>query len=275
MSHFSSQFRKQVHFSPLLPDPASLLPVRLPILNIAYAPSDPAPTRRIPPSRYKRGAKMNEAQVKQQIQQMVSFIRQEANDKANEIRVKAEEDFNIRKLSAVEAAREKIRAEYEKKVKQIDVNRRIAQSTEQNAARLEILKARDSILQDTYEDAGKQLADLPTTDAPAYHLFLQALVLQGLVVLADPEVVVRCRRADLDAIDTLLPAVTEDYVAATNNPVTVVLDHDTFLADSCTGGVVLLSQGGTIVVENTFESRLEIAYQQNLPKIRTVMFGDS
>lgn len=68
---------------------------------------------------------MNDAQVKQQIQQMVSFIRQEAEDKANEIRVKAEEDFNIRKLSAVEAAREKIRSEYERKSKQIDVNRKM------------------------------------------------------------------------------------------------------------------------------------------------------
>lgn len=218
---------------------------------------------------------MNEAQVKQQIQQMVSFIRQEANDKANEIRVKAEEDFNIRKLSAVEAAREKIRAEYEKKVKQIDVNRKIAKSTEQNAARLEVLKARDNILQDTYEEAGNQLGDLPNFDPPAYQEILQSLILQGLIVLSDSDVVVRCRRADVELIDTLLPSVTEEYVASTNCPITVVLDRDTYLADSCSGGAVLLSQGGSIVVENTFESRLEIAYQQNLPKIRTVMFGDS
>lgn len=217
---------------------------------------------------------MNDAQVKQQIQQMVSFIRQEANDKANEIRVKAEEEFNIRKLSAVEVAREKIRAEYEKKVKQIDVNRKIAKSTEQNAARLEVLKARDGVLQETYDDAAYQLAAMVDSDADAYVGILQALILQGLVVLSDSDVVVRCRRVDVENIEAMLPSVTEEYVAATNSPVTVVLDRDTFLADSCTGGVVLLSQGGTIVVENTFESRLEIAYQQNLPKIRKVMFSD-
>jgi len=68
---------------------------------------------------------MNDSQVKQQIQQMVSFIRQEAEEKAAEIGVKAEEDFNIRKLSAVEAAREKIRAEYERKTKLIQVNRKM------------------------------------------------------------------------------------------------------------------------------------------------------
>lgn len=218
---------------------------------------------------------MNDAQVKQQIQQMVSFIRQEANDKANEIRVKAEEEFNIRKLSAVEAAREKIRAEYEKKVKQIDVNRKIANSTEQNAARLEVLKAREGILQEAYDEAAKQLSELCKSDEGEYQKILKSLILQGLIVLSDSDVVVRCRSADVEQIDSMLPSVSEEYVAMTNSPVTVVLDHDTFLADSCTGGVVLLSRGGTIVVENTFESRLEIAYQQNLPKIRTMMFGES
>lgn len=217
---------------------------------------------------------MNDAQVKQQIQQMVSFIRQEANDKANEIRVKAEEDFNIRKLSAVEAAREKIRSEYEKKVKQIDVNRKIAKSTEQNAARLEILKARDGILQETYDDASKSLSTIPSTDPSAYQKILQSLILQGLIVLSDSDVVIRCRASDIEAVDYMIPLVTQEYVTMTDSPVTVVIDRNTYLADSCTGGIVLLSQGGTIVVENTFESRLEIAYQQNLPKIRKVMFGD-
>lgn len=68
---------------------------------------------------------MNEAQVENQIQQLVSFIHQEAEDKAKEIRAKAEEDFNIKKLSAVQNAREKIRVEHEKRSKQIEVNRKM------------------------------------------------------------------------------------------------------------------------------------------------------
>lgn len=68
---------------------------------------------------------MNDSQVKQQIQQMVSFIKQEAEDKANEIRTKAEEDFNIRKLNAVNEARVKISADYAKKTKAIEVNRKM------------------------------------------------------------------------------------------------------------------------------------------------------
>lgn len=214
---------------------------------------------------------MNDAQVKQQIQQMVSFIRQEANDKANEIRVKAEEDFNIRKLTAVETAREKIRAEYQKKVKQIDVNRKISKSTDQNAARLEVLKARESVLQETYDQAAVDLAEA-TNDSAAYTEILKNLILQGLLVLSDNEVVVRCRSADIEIIDSVVPAAQEEYVGKSSSPVTVKVDRDSFLPDSCSGGVVLSSKGGNIVVENTFESRLEIAYQQNLPSIRKIMF---
>lgn len=40
-----------------------------------------------------------------------------------------------------------------------------------------------------------------------------------------------------------------------------------------TGGVTLFSNGGRVMLENTFESRLEIAYQQNLPSIRNMLFG--
>lgn len=37
--------------------------------------------------------------------------------------------------------------------------------------------------------------------------------------------------------------------------------------------MTLFSNGGRVMLENTFESRLEIAYQQNLPVIRSMLFG--
>ncbi|GAV87725.1 LOW QUALITY PROTEIN: vATP-synt_E domain-containing protein, partial [Cephalotus follicularis] len=56
---------------------------------------------------------MNDADVSKQIQ-IVRFIRQEAEEKSNEISVYAEEEFNIEKL-LVEAEKKKIRQEYERK----------------------------------------------------------------------------------------------------------------------------------------------------------------
>ncbi|KAK8483276.1 hypothetical protein V6N13_001990 [Hibiscus sabdariffa] len=53
---------------------------------------------------------MNESDISKQIQQMVRFVRQETEEKANEISVSAEEVFNIEKLQLVEA-KKKIRQE--------------------------------------------------------------------------------------------------------------------------------------------------------------------
>ncbi|KAH0467878.1 hypothetical protein IEQ34_002911 [Dendrobium chrysotoxum] len=76
---------------------------------------------------------MNDADVSRQIQQMVRFIRQEAEEKANEISVSAEEEFNIEKLQLVEAEKRKIRQEYERKQKQL------------NASRIKVLQAQDNL----------------------------------------------------------------------------------------------------------------------------------
>mmetsp|Transcript_48770 Transcript_48770/g.119431 ORF Transcript_48770/g.119431 Transcript_48770/m.119431 type:complete len:221 (-) Transcript_48770:152-814(-) len=217
---------------------------------------------------------MNDQQVKQQIQQMVSFIRQEADEKANEIRVKAEEDFNIRKLTAVEAAREKIRVEFDRKAKQIEVEQKVARSKELNTSRLTLLKARDEILREIYDETDKRIASIAAQTPKQYNQLLRDIVLQGLLALSDDEVVVRCRQADIGVVETVLPQVASDYSAKTGKAVAVTVDTKTFLSDNCTGGVTLFSEGGKIMLENTFESRLEIAYQQNLPTIRGSLFGD-
>ena len=57
--------------------------------------------------------------------QMVQFIHQEAREKAAEIKLKTDEEFNIEKLRMVEAEKQKIRAEYERKEKQVEVTKRM------------------------------------------------------------------------------------------------------------------------------------------------------
>ena len=58
----------------------------------------------------------------------MQFIHQEAAEKAAEIRLKANEEFNIEKLRMVEAEKAKIRAEYERKEKQVEVQKRMCVS---------------------------------------------------------------------------------------------------------------------------------------------------
>lgn len=56
---------------------------------------------------------------------MVAFIEQEANEKAEEIEAKAEEEFNIEKGRLVQEQRLKIMEFYEKKEKQVELKRRM------------------------------------------------------------------------------------------------------------------------------------------------------
>ena len=57
--------------------------------------------------------------------QMIKFIQQEASEKAQEIKLKADEEYNIEKLYMVEEEKQKIRQEYERKEKQVEVQKRM------------------------------------------------------------------------------------------------------------------------------------------------------
>ena len=60
-----------------------------------------------------------------QIKHMMAFIEQEANEKAEEIDAKAEEEFNIEKGRLVQQQRLKIMEYYERKEKQVELQRKM------------------------------------------------------------------------------------------------------------------------------------------------------
>ena len=74
---------------------------------------------------------------------MMAFIDQEANEKAEEIDAKAEEEFNIEKGRLVQQQRVKIMEYYERKEKQIELQKKIQNSNLLNQARLRVLKSRE------------------------------------------------------------------------------------------------------------------------------------
>lgn len=61
-----------------------------------------------------------------QIKHMMAFIEQEANEKAEEIDAKAEEEFNIEKGRLVQQQRLKIMEFYEKKEKQVELQKKMS-----------------------------------------------------------------------------------------------------------------------------------------------------
>ncbi|XP_078437124.1 V-type proton ATPase subunit E1-like [Wolffia australiana] len=227
---------------------------------------------------------MNEGDVSRQIEQMVKFIRQEAEEKANEISVSAEEEFNIEKLQLVEADRRKIRQEYERKEKQVDVRRRIEYSMQLNSSRLKVLQAQDDLVNSIKDSAIKELLHV-SDDTAAYIRLLKDLIVQALLRLKEPSVLLRCREADLALVESILEEAKREYASKANiHQPNVNVDQEVFLPPPsqyqssglfCSGGVVLASQDGKIVCENTLDARLEVVFRQKLPEIRKLLVGKS
>jgi V-type H+-transporting ATPase subunit E len=68
---------------------------------------------------------MNNEIVAKQLDNMVNFIKKEAEEKASEILAKAEEEFIIEKNKRVQAQKLKIMKEFERKEKQVEVQNKM------------------------------------------------------------------------------------------------------------------------------------------------------
>ncbi|XP_075439602.1 V-type proton ATPase subunit E 1-like [Ascaphus truei] len=203
---------------------------------------------------------------------MMAFIEQEANEKAEEIDAKAEEEFNIEKGRLVQTQRLKIMEYYEKKEKQIEQQKKIQMSNLMNQARLKVLKARDDLISDLLADAKQRLARV-VKDSARYQALLDGLILQGLYQLLEPKVLIRCRKQDLALVKSSVQKNIPAYKAATKKDLEVGVDHENHLSPDIAGGIEMYNIDGRIKVSNTLESRLDLIGQQMMPEIRVALFG--
>merc|ERR1712110_394097 len=147
---------------------------------------------------------LSDADVHKQIKHMMAFIEQEANEKAEEIDAKAEEEFNIEKGRLVQQQRLKIMEYYERKEKQVELQKKIQSSNMLNQARLKVLKARDEHVGNVLDNAKTQLVTI-TQDKQKYGKLLEGLIGQGLCQLLESNVTIRCRQADLQMVQASVP----------------------------------------------------------------------
>jgi len=226
---------------------------------------------------------MNEEDVKKQIKQMVAFIKQEAEEKAGEILIKGEEEFNIEKARLLKVERQALDKEFEKKKKAVDTERRILQSNQKNNARLEALRAREGCVQSIFQAARSRLS--ARGKGPGYKGLLQNLILQGLLKLMEPKALINVREKDVALAKEVLPAALAAYRERMQSECQAKVDEKRFLPPApeevrsgepyCCGGCVLSAHKGRIMLSNTLDSRLELAFQDQLPEIRIRLFGAS
>ncbi|XP_035663042.1 V-type proton ATPase subunit E-like [Branchiostoma floridae] len=218
---------------------------------------------------------LSDADVQKQIKHMMAFIEQEANEKAEEIDAKAEEEFNIEKGRLVQMQRVKIMEFYEKKEKQVEQQKKIQNSNLLNQARMKVLQAReDHIKQSILEDCRQRLGEV-TKNPVKYRKVMEGLMVQSLCQLLEPAVTLRCRQVDVKLVKDLTPQVITTYKGLTKKDCKITVDEQNFLGSDVSGGIEFLSPNNRIKVTNTLESRLEMMSTQMMPEIRTTLFGSN
>lgn len=215
---------------------------------------------------------LSDADVQKQIKHMMAFIEQEANEKAEEIDAKAEEEFNIEKGRLVQQQRLKIMEYYERKEKQVELQKKIQSSNMLNQARLRALKVREDHVRGVLDDARRKLGEV-THDSSRYSNILHKLILQGLFQLLEPNVLIRVREVDRSPVEGILTNIASEYKESTGKDILLKVDTESFLPADTTGGIELQAQRGRIKIGNTMEARLDLISQQLVPEIRGALFG--
>ncbi|SOV14434.1 vacuolar ATP synthase subunit e, putative [Plasmodium sp. DRC-Itaito] len=233
---------------------------------------------------------LDDAEAQKQIQQMVNFILNEAKDKAHEIEAKALEDFNIEKLRIVQKMKEKIRVEFQKKAKQMEIKRSIARSSAINKARLKKMCAKDQVFKEIYKISSDKLNDL-YKDKDKYKNLIVDLIVQSLFYMQEPHVIVRCRDIDKAIVESSLNEAVSKYTDKLkkqfNITKTVKIELDksgNYLpppptpdneGNSCLGGIILTTPNRKINCDNTLDVRLKLAIEYCTPEIKRMFFENA
>ena len=231
---------------------------------------------------------MSAADTQKRIDQMCEFIKQEAIEKANEIKIKTQEEFDLARQPIAQEGKMKVQEEYAKKEKDLKVQQRIAQSAEIGRQNKRRMVARDDLLNKLFGLAKDRLAELCTKDVNKYKEVLKDLIIQGLIKIEEPDIVVRCRQGDLDLVREVIPVAREKFVQMMKDEcgedvsITVTLNEDEsrMLPPppnvtpmlSCAGGIIMEGHSGRLVLDNTFDKRLEVCFHDLKPVTRKCLF---
>ncbi|KAJ1805538.1 V-ATPase V1 sector subunit E [Coemansia sp. RSA 2599] len=146
-------------------------------------------------------------------------------------------------------------------------------STLINKSRLQVLQARQEMLETVFSEAQQELTKIPE-DKEKYQTLLVNLCVQAFVHLNDARVNVRGRKADLDLVKQAVAEAVEIYKKK-GKVVEATVVEDSFLPDSVLGGVRVSALNDRISVDNTLQARLDLSSDRMLPQLRDTLFGQS
>ena len=209
-------------------------------------------------------AALSGAQGSKQIQQMVNFILQEAHEKANEIKVRTEHDFDLEIQTAVVNGKHKINGEMEQKKRDREIEDRISRSKSITSSRTDIMEARQQLMVTLNQEVLTRIQAYPSS--PSYPDLLKNLMIQSFQTLFDePSVEVCCRKEDKAIVMQQISKAVSEFnksagpdkpvykvkIEATVNTTLKHLPSEPVIGTPSGPGVVVIAQMGGIVCDNT------------------------
>lgn len=204
---------------------------------------------------------------------MKAFIEKEAQEKAKEIKLKADEEYEIEKASIVRSETAAIDASYEQKFKKASLAQQITKSTIGNKTRLRILATKEEVLNEMFESAKSKLSDISKNKGDYKPAFI-GLIEEALLAILEGEVIVKVKESDLSLAKESIDEAAKNFEEKAGFPVKINISEE-YLSDDISGGVIVTNKSGKIEVDNTLDERLKLLSEEALPGLRLELFGIS
>lgn len=204
---------------------------------------------------------------------MTSKITAEATAKAGEIQTQGQAEFDAEVQKILKEQKMKVLDGYVKKTKEVETKYAIDKSTAINKQRLEQVKARQTVMGKIQEDVRAKLVAEGQNKG-----LITKLIVQGLLMLLEMEVSVRCREKDVPLVTSCLAQAADEYSKVIKSQTgamkicKLTIDKHHYVPKTSLGGVVLSCQGGHITIDNTLDLRLSLVMDQDKPAIRKLLF---
>jgi len=229
----------------------------------------------------------SKSEQQRQINQMMRFIEQEAQEKAEEIITKAHSENSATRNQQIRKRTEELKEKFDKLSDEVKIEKKIAKSRQLTAARIKTMQHRDEKMNAVKAAVTEQLASVSSN--PEYPNLIKSLLAEGLLRMMEKTVEVRCREVDRKVVESQLKAAVALYEAKVKESanvelkcaVTLSTDPEHWLPGppsegkiGCTGGIVLLANEGKIKLDNTLDKRLDLAMYAIKPTLRAICFGE-
>lgn len=226
---------------------------------------------------------MDQQEAIRQIEQMCRFIAQEAKEKVEEIEMKTEQDHDKEEQTLLVEGRVNLKAEFEKKNKELKVRKRIIRAKAAADQLTAKMKSREELLNELIKEVTTKLCAI-SEDSAAYEGYIVKLIVQAAIKLQETNVTIACREKDKAIVEAALPKAQAEFASfmkenAANVPALTLTLSPNHLPPpppqvglSCAGGIVASARNGRIKCDNTFDRRMEQAFEALKPVVRHNLF---